>query len=64
VQSANDNGDASAGGSGVVGSGAKTTSTGFEAGAMEEGFYQHDVAAEDEAFDLVPMNSSTMMMLM
>jgi hypothetical protein len=31
---------------------------------MEEGFYQHDVAAEDEAFDLVPMNSSTMMMLM
>jgi len=51
VQSANDNGDASAGGSGVVGSGAKTTSTGFEAGAMEEGFYQRDVAAEYEALD-------------
>jgi hypothetical protein len=27
-------------------------------------FYQHDVATEDEALDLVPMNSSTMMMLM
>ena len=51
VQSANDNGDASVGGSGVVGSGAKTTSTGFEAGAMEEGFYQHNVAAEYEALD-------------
>jgi hypothetical protein len=52
VQSANDNGDASAGGSGGgVGSGAKTTSTGFEAGAMEEGFYQRDVAAEYEALD-------------
>ena len=63
VQSANDNGDALAGGSGVVGSGAKTTTTGFEACATEEGFYQHDVAAEDEALDLMPMNSSTMMML-
>lgn len=28
-----------------------TTSTGFEAGAMEEGFYQRDVAAEYEALD-------------
>lgn len=51
IQSANDNGDALADGSGGVGSGAKTTSTGFEAGAMEEGFYQRDVAAEYEALD-------------
>jgi hypothetical protein len=28
-----------------------TTSTGFEAGAMEDGFYQRDVAAEYEALD-------------
>ena len=40
-------GDAKKGGKGE---GAKT-STGFEAGAMEEGFYQRDVAAEYEALD-------------
>lgn len=31
--------------------GSGKTSTGFEAGAMEEGFYQRDVAAEYEALD-------------
>lgn len=35
---------------GAKGDSAKT-STGFEAGAMEEGFYQRDVAAEYEALD-------------
>jgi len=45
-----DNGDA-ADKKGGKGKGDGATSTGFEAGAMEEGFYGRDVAAEYEALD-------------
>ncbi|KAL7550829.1 hypothetical protein ACHAWF_014034 [Thalassiosira exigua] len=49
---ADKDGDEGGGGSrGGKGGGAATTSTGFEAGAMEDGFYQRDVAAEYEALD-------------
>ena len=49
VNANKDDGETS-GKKGAKGDSAKT-STGFEAGAMEEGFYQRDVAAEYEALD-------------
>jgi hypothetical protein len=54
VAKGEDDGDASTKtGRGEGGGGGTTaaTSTGFEAGAMEDGFYQRDVAAEYEALD-------------
>lgn len=50
VSTAKDDADA-AQGSKAGGGGRNATSTGFEAAAMEEGFYQRDVAAEYEALD-------------
>lgn len=49
VSTAKDDANASQGAKG--GGGRNVTSTGFEAAAMEEGFYQRDVAAEYEALD-------------
>ena len=48
---ANKDSDDTPGKKGCKGGGGGKTSTGFEAGAMEEGFYQRDVAAEYEALD-------------
>lgn len=51
VSAVKDDIDATQGVKNGGGSGRNTASTGYEAGAMEEGFYQRDVAAEYEALD-------------